>query len=374
MQRDLPLFPQAEGLPPSSSLIAIASPLTKEQKTFNTLVKKLEARRARLQQWNEAIPRFKQSYASDLFPLHAQVLELNVELVRGLDRAVGQKGITKTEKRKLSAIIVELVEEVLGERDDDEMKALYNLHSESDFDAEQAAERDEMKVMFEQVFGVELGDEDLEAPEAVMERLKEHFTENAAGEPPTPKPRKKSAKALAREAQRETEEKQMSQSIREVYRSLVRALHPDREPDPTERERKTVLLQRVNEAYDKGNLLQLLELQLQLEQIDPNHLTALAPQRLKHYVSILKKQLRELEQEIGRVEFQFAGEFGLSPFERLEPGKIMAFIADDVMSLQQRISQLKDALAAAGDPRQLKAWLKTISPQRQPRPGFDIPF
>ena len=51
----------------------------------------------------------------------------------------------------------------------------------------------------------------------------------------------------------------MSQSIREVYRKLAGALHPDRESDPQERERKTALMQRVNQAYAKNNLLQLLD-------------------------------------------------------------------------------------------------------------------
>ncbi len=45
-------------------------------------------------------------------------------------------------------------------------------------------------------------------------------------------------------------------------------LHPDREPDEAERVRKTELMQRVNEAYSKKDLLQLVALQLEIEQID----------------------------------------------------------------------------------------------------------
>ena len=374
MNQNLSLFPESSDSLVPKLVVTSAEPLTKEQKALNALIKKLEARRARLLEWNEAIPRFRQGYVNDLLPLQTQELELNIGLASALDRAYGQKGITKTERRKLSAMIVDLAEEVLTDRDHAEMKALYNQHSESDFDAEQAAERDEMKSVLEGIFGVELEDDDLDSPELVMERLHSHFQAQSGAERLQPKPRKKSAKALAREAQREAEEKQMSQSIRDVYRSLVRALHPDREPDPVERERKTVLLQEVNDAYDKGNLLKLLELQLQLEQIDASHLAGLAPQRLKHYTEILKKQLGELEKEIKHVEFGFAEEFGLSPFERLEPKKIMQLIASDTIVLNNRLAQLKHCLSVTGDLKQLKAWLKVINPHRRPAPDFDIPF
>ncbi|CAL1242028.1 hypothetical protein [Candidatus Methylocalor cossyra] len=50
-------------------------------------------------------------------------------------------------------------------------------------------------------------------------------------------------------------------------------------------------MQQANEAYERGNLLELLELlelQLQLEYIDPAHLANLSADRLKHYIQILK--------------------------------------------------------------------------------------
>ncbi len=53
---------------------------------------------------------------------------------------------------------------------------------------------------------------------------------------------------VAKESQQQVEEQQTSQSIRELYRKLVSALHLDREPDPQERERKTLLMQRINQC------------------------------------------------------------------------------------------------------------------------------
>ncbi len=77
--------------------------------------------------------------------------------------------------------------------------------------------------------------------------------------------------------------------------------------DPQERERKTALMQRANQAYQKNNLLQLLELQLELEHIDQSSINSLSEDRLKYD---LKKQLRELGQEILHVEIGFRHSWG----------------------------------------------------------------
>ncbi|WP_341773970.1 J domain-containing protein [Burkholderia seminalis] len=167
--------------------------------------------------------------------------------------------------------------------------------------------------MIEAVFGVDLGDDlDLKSPEDLLKRAEAHLqnaqaewnTKNAEREARREK-RKKSARQQAAEARAQETRTQISLSIREVYRKLASALHPDRETDPIERERKTQLMQRVNEAYQKHNLLQLLELQLELEHIDQRALDNMSDERLKHYNTILKEQVRELDQEIAHVEMPF---------------------------------------------------------------------
>src|SRR5205823_1944963 len=97
----------------------------------------------------------------------------------------------------------------------------------------------------------------------------------------------------------------ISESIREDYRKLISALHPDRELDPAERERKNRLMQRANVAYDNRNLLELLELQLEIEQIDQSMINTPSKSRLKHYNQVLTEQYKELRQEISEIEMSF---------------------------------------------------------------------
>jgi DnaJ-domain-containing protein 1 len=275
--------------------------------------------------------------------------------------------------KKLSALIVDLALSVLDEGDDEAMKALYNQHRRSDFDAEATAQLEQMKFMLEDTLGVDLGDEvDLRSPEELLARLQTHFQAQEEARPQA-KPRKKTAKQPAREAQREAEAQQLSQSLREVYRKLASALHPDREADPEERPRKTALTQQANEAYERGNLLELLELQLQLEHIDPAHLANLSADRLKHYLRILKDQVRELDAELQGIERRPAAEFGLPPFGKLTPTGLMAQLRADVAATEIQLRRLQKQIDAAGDLKSLKAWLKTVT-RRPPLPDFDLRF
>ena len=358
------------------------SRLSKVQKTFNTLIKQIEKRRARLAAWEAAIPPYQRKYASELVPLVEDSVDLQVRMVRCLDRASDQKGLTGTERRKIADVIAELAGELVAARDDAELKAIYNKHSRSDYDSEEAANIKGMKSVLEDVLGFELGDDlDITSPEDILERAQAQIHERQArydadrqAREERLAKRKKSAKQLAREAQQQAEEQQLRQSIREVYRKLASALHPDRETDPQERERKTALMQRANQAYDKNNLLQLLELQLELEHIDQTAIDKIGEDRLKHYNKILKEQLVELEQEILRVEGGFRAQFGISPFVDVSPGTIMRNLAVEIVGVQRIIRDLKNDLLAFEDIKTFKAWLKAL---RKP-PGMDdfndLPF
>lgn len=370
----MPLF----GNKPASSVRIVpsgTSPLHKEQQTFNNLVKKIEARRACLAEWEIAIPVFRAKYTSDLLPLQDQTLDLQRQLALTLDAAHDKKRVTKGEKRKLAVLIVDLAEAVLEYKEDREIKALFDKHSESDYDGQETERQDGVKAMLESIFDLDLGDDvDMTSPEDILKRVEAQFRAQQEAHQQAAPRRKKSSQETAREARREAEEKQLSQSLREVFRKLASALHPDREPDPAEKARKTALMQRANHAYENGNLLQLLELQLELEHIDRSHLAGITAERLKHYIKILKGQVGELDMEIRRVEDDLRAEFGLDPYERIQPKGLVPMLQGDMATWQVQIAELRQQLQAAADPQQLKAWLKTISLRRQARRDFDMLF
>jgi hypothetical protein len=215
-------------------------------------------------------------------------------------------------------------------------------------------------------FGMTLDEDlDLTSPEQLAEQVARKLHEQMAAEDELQREaeakrsqRKKSAKQLAKEARQEAEAKNVSQSIQAIYRKLATALHPDREPDETERARKTELMQAVNVAYEKRDLLQLLELQLTLEQIDPDHLLSMTEDRIKHYNKILREQAAELKDELDMIEDRIRMQLHVPAYGRLSPQDVIHYLNRDIAEMKAQAASLKHDVELLKDFDVLKAWLK----------------
>jgi len=364
---------------PASSVIRItaaqdSTALSKGQKTFNRLIKKIEDQRKLLQMWQDTLPRFQARRTAEYAPLVGQYNEQRVKLVHLLDQASSAKGLTKTEHAKLSDLIASIIGELLASNGSPELIALYDKHNDISFTEEEQMAAEAAKAMAQNLFGVDLGDTtDLGSPDDVAALLEKKMLEkheaqqNAQGQQRSQ--RKPTAKALAREAKRQEEERSASQSIREVFRKLASALHPDRETDAQERTRKTALMQRVNAAYERSDLLALLQLQLEVEQIDSADIGALSETRLKHFNKVLTEQLAELEEELFHIEAQFDDG---DPFSqrRPHPALILQWLDLDIAQLNEAMADIERDLQKLGDIKYLKATLKRY--RIQPDDFFDL--
>jgi hypothetical protein len=342
--------------------------LSQGQKTFNRLLKQIETKRTRLADWNEAVTGFHSRFRAELLPLTEATTDLEIKMVHALDQAADWKGLTRRERQDLTDLIISLAGNLVSRLDDPSLKAIYNKHSKSDYDREEAEHVADMKSALEGVFGVTLGDDfDPTSPEELLQLAQALFQERDANQAAERQnrearraPRKKTAKQLAREAEQEAQKQQIGQSIREIYRKLASALHPDREPDPEERTRKTALMQQVNLAYEGNNLLKLLELQLELEQIDQSAIANISEVRLSHYNVILREQVTELDIELHNVEDQFRDQYGIAPFTSLSPSTLPRLLKSDIAETRQHIRQLESDLTRVAEIKTLKVWLRGI--------------
>ena len=237
--------------------------------------------------------------------------------------------------------------------------------------------------MLEALCGVELGpdvDVDVGSHEAMLDaveaqwRAREAAAQQAWEQERTPAQaqaqdsaatQRKLRGALAREQREADAVAKLKQPLRDIFRKLVSALHPDREPDPVERQRKTALMQRVNVAYAADDLLGLLTLQLEVEQIDQAGLNALDETRIKQYNKILDGQLRELGEEVGAIEFAAMQEMGEHAHQtRVTPRALMRCLRVDIAHVQASLDDINAELDAFVDVQRLKAWLRTYRPER----------
>ena len=338
--------------------------LTPAQKKFNSLIKKIDARKKQLASWQEAIPQLQQEVAARLHPLQKTYSEHQTELVILLDNFYTSQKFSRSQQDKIKYLILEVCEELIGTHGRDDMKAFYNRYSERDFDSQvqqdAAMQNDFMKSMFEQAFDITLDENELDFsdPMKTAEQLADKVGEQQRQAESQRNERKKTAKQQAQAAREQKEAANISKSIQAVYRQLVAALHPDREPDPVERERKTGLMQKVTVAYGKRDLLQLLELQLSVEQIDQNNLNNIAEDRLKHFNKILQNQFDEIAEEVMLVEMQLRNTAGVSPYEPITPKRLLTFLKQDVRNMRDIIARIQHDLRTFRDVKQFRLWLK----------------
>ncbi|RQS14428.1 J domain-containing protein [Burkholderia sp. Bp8998] len=352
--------------------------LSKAQKTFNTLVKRIETRRERLGAWEAVVPAFQKKFVDALLPLEQEATALRIRLIHLLDDAFLQKGLSKAAQRTLSDLIADMARDLLTVSDDAALTVIYNRHRAFDDAGNAAADPEPMKREPMPMPAMEPADDlDTLSPDELAERMQAELdaqferdmAAHAAREAQRAK-RKKAPKQSAAQARIAAEQAESSKSIREIYRKLASALHPDRETDPREQERKTVLMQRVNHAYAKGNLLQLLELQLEIEQIDRRAIDGLSEARLTRYNGILEEQLRELDQEIQHVETSFRRTYGIASSTKVAPDTVIRILTRDIAGMQRSIHDLNAALREFDDPGKVKDWLKDMK-RRPPSSRFD---
>ncbi|MGZ8160266.1 MAG: J domain-containing protein [Methylobacter sp.] len=359
--------------------------LSAAQKKFNSLTKKIDQQKKILMEWKEAIPMYHQKVEQEYEPLFDTFNEHRLQWIQLLDQYYSQPLFKKTDKVKIKHLISDICEDLIVDMKTDEVKSLFNKYSDDDYDTisqeTDAAVGALMKNIAQNMFNVDLDDDiDVSSPEKLHAHLQEKLRELAENQAQTQtaeavKQPKKSKKQLEKEARQEEEEALASKSVQEVYRKLVAALHPDREPDAQERERKTELMQRVNIAYGKKDLLQLLELQLEIEQIDAAHLSQMADSRLKYFNKILREQLAELDQEIYHIQESVKLQLNLPFYTQLSPKQLLLHLANDIRQLQADLVDIQRELEDFQNPAALKAWLKTYKiPKKNDRDIFDDDF
>ena len=123
------------------SIIIAQSSSTKElsrpQKQFNNLIKKIEAQKQALLDWQETLPLYNQKISSEYQVLWDAYNQHRVDLVYLLDRAHDDPLFAKNDKAKIKHILIDLAEQLILEHAKDELKEIHNKYSGSDFDADQ---------------------------------------------------------------------------------------------------------------------------------------------------------------------------------------------------------------------------------------------
>ncbi len=372
---------------PKPQLVRIAtaaadnSALSKAQKEFNRLTKRIEKLEKEVHDFGAAATVLRQRVQKEYRPLQAAHNAERAKLVRLFDVALDTYKITKGERTKILYLMLEGCIDLL-DRGYEDLKPVFDKHSPPPPSPDEEAELDReasemMKKIFTQQYGITFDPDvdvstqekfqayvatQMEAQEADFEAQEQAQAERKAN-------RKKSAKQLAAEAKKQEEERTITKSVRTLYMDLVKALHPDLEPDEAEKLRKTELMKRVTVAYEANELLTLLRLQLELNRIDQAHLENLAEDQLKQYNKLLKEQVEELADKLYDEQMELSNFTGQPHYMMPSPVYMEQSFLHQKQNLEYKIRGLAaDVLAFEHDPAALKMFLKqTKLPPKGPR-------
>ena len=305
--------------------------LSKQQQTFNRLVKKIEKLRQELEQTNDILNRKLDFYVKHIYALDQQAIASRKEIVKLLYRFfTDKKLLSKKQKESLREVIIAQLSVVLASEPgepDDELKKIFKAMEGISY--EEAAEegfgamKNEMAEMFEE-FGFDMNMDEIHSEMSEEEMVKKmaEMQEQLKQQAETKQQKYSSFKKTKKQAEKEEREKLVEEartkSISSIYRQLAKAFHPDLEQDEQLKLEKEHLMKELTGAYEKNDLHTLLRLEISWIQKEENNPDKLSDEKLKIYNEALKEQVTELEAEINMLvnhpRYQPLQKYAISPY------------------------------------------------------------
>jgi hypothetical protein len=329
--------------------------LTPDQERFRYLLAQLEKVRKARADWEKEVLEFRRAETQQLQPLRESFTSTLRDTVIVVDAALEQKRWSRLDRQSLEELLTGIAQMLLeNNAADPELQAIFDRHSSLSFAESKRAKFEDLKREAEEMMGVELDDESVRNEDDLAQRMYEHMAQKREREEARASRRGKSAAQQRVEANAQA----AKLSLREMYRKLASAVHPDREPDAARRAEKNELMQTINRAYAANDLLTLLEAQVRLEQIDPDHVDKVSAERLAQYNKLLATQLSGERKAIEDMQMGFRMDFGLEGEGPLAPKRLTMIIRERARRLRAEIEQQKQFLLVLRDSAATKRWLK----------------
>ncbi|HMS06345.1 MAG TPA: J domain-containing protein [Burkholderiaceae bacterium] len=349
---------------------------TPVRRKFDQWMKKVNAAKTELTDWDAAQTAFSESFVALIEPLRREAIQARLRFARQLDEVIA-KGWARTSEQDLcEELLLGLVSDIssapqLDDAQRAELGDMYQRHRDMTLEQARQEELAELKRMTEETIGVELGAEPIADEQELMRRMLEGMTDRYEHEFAQARAREaaRAARRAARpksaaQLRREAAEQGATDSLRDIYRRLASALHPDRATDEADRQRRHDLMVRVNQAHRLGDLPALLMLQLEFEQIDPAHLAQASEERVQHYIVVLQQQHRDLGAQLNERRMRFGNTFGVEMSSRAKALHLGQVLQEMARQLRAEVAMIEADLAQIMDKRGAHRWIKARAADR----------
>jgi len=281
------------------------------------------------------------------------------DLVLLLDAGLEGKSLSRLQRAKATEMVCDMAAN-LAEQGDAEMAALHDKHSRHSLAERQQIESAKMRAHLEAALGERLDGlhDSVEEMLAVgMARLRQSQQADQARRLQAASQRKAKKKPRALQAETQAQMEDAETSLRQLFRQLASTLHPDREPDAQRRLTKTELMSQANAAYERRDLVALLQIQQQALGVDAMTESQSSDDKLSALTQLLKQQVADLERERAKRSDQLADEFELAPGFKLSASVLQVRLQAKVSELEQELASMQRDLAQVQGDAGLKRWL-----------------
>lgn len=340
-----------------------AAKLSAAQQRFNRLLAKIDKLEGQVTEMQTLGDAFRPLYSSTLTPLRQTQTAMMRRMALLLDERLQRKGLTPTQKRDTLEILCNLCE-ALAIKGDAEMAALHDQHSPHTLRQKEEEQAAGLRAMMEDALGQPL---DIDAQDGSLNPMEALFRASQEGlNAAMQAEEEREAAAQARKKKKTTpaqhkaaqEQEDADSVLRQVYRQLASALHPDRERDPAEQQRKTALMSEANAAYAKQDLMALLHLQLRIAQADAQDLLQQPEERIAAMTRLLKQQAAELESELMARQQHLQQEFELEFYQQPTAATLRRQLEQQEKYLKDELGFMEEDLTQVQDDAGFKRWLK----------------
>lgn len=393
---------------PSRQLRLVATPgrpLTKAQKKFDRLLRKVETLRAERGRTTARWDAFVKIYQERIHPEERRMLARRKQVVLLLAAQWRKpKGLGKLQREQLAALLagqLRTLAEEGPELMDEELRALWSElqparepeEEEGAGDgadrgeaADQAAMPPELGELIDQLGLDRKAFRSRMSPEEIMREIERQMRDGPGGAPSgdddgergaTGETSGKGREARPRSSRQEAAERKAAEraaareearkrTVVSIYKQLAKVLHPDLEQDPAMRERKHALMQELTKAYREGDLHTLLRLELAWLKREEGDLERLGDEKVGIYCELLEEQVEELQAEIRDVPFsprfaavaRFARPFGQGP-QNVES------ILISIRELSESLRRFRDEMSGPRSRESLREALREVAAQRR---------
>ena len=376
----------AEGAASALRVVAQSSTMSPEMKAFNRALVRIDKIKAQMAEMEATCQAHQQAKQAELQPLLAQETQLIREMVLFLDGHLELKSLSKTQRKTATTLLLTLAAS-LASHGDAEMAELHDRRSPQTLDdiEKESAKAAAMSFqdMMEHVLGERTPDlEGVDDPEEMMRASLRHIEklqeEDRLRREAASAARKAKRKPSAAQEQAQAAQEHADVTLKTIFRQIASRLHPDREPDEQERLRKTALMSEANAAYDRKDLVALMNIQLQAEMVDRDHASRLSAERLAALTLLLKQQAAELERERQMAQQRWMHQlnvpFGLS----LQPAMLRSWLNQTLSEYNERLTHWREDLAQVQEETGFRAWLneqtKVLKEQERAQRMGGMPF